>query len=92
MLRKTGKAYEIRVVEEFGTNGFIFAQMRDCVHHVRDAGNGLHLPASPIKDIFVYYNTFLKRTNICAHIEKTKIVVYLLHYIIKTKKRTTFFS
>ena len=68
MLRKTGKAYEIRVVEEFGTNGFIFAQMRDCVHHVRDAGNGLHLPASPIKDIFVYYNTFLKRTNMCTHI------------------------
>ena len=57
MLRKTGKAYKIHVVEEFGTNGSILAQMRDCVHHVKDAGNGLRLPASHIKDIFVYYNT-----------------------------------
>ena len=83
MLRKTGKAYEIRVVEEFGTNGFIFAQMRDCVHHVRDAGNGLHLPASPIKDIFVYYNTFLKRTNMCTHIcsFKNRLKKQKLQYI-----------
>jgi hypothetical protein len=55
MLQKTGKAYQIHVIEEFGTNGSILAQMKDCIHHVDDDGNGLHLPASHIKDFFLYH-------------------------------------
>ena len=55
MQQKTGKGYEIHTIEEFGTNGSMLAQMIDCVHHVRDDGNGLHLPASRIKDVFLYH-------------------------------------
>ena len=55
MQQKTGKGYEIHTIEEFGTNGSMLAQMIDCVHHVRDDGNGLHLPASHIKDVFLYH-------------------------------------
>ena len=55
MKQKTGKVYEIYIIEEFGINGSLLAKMSDCVHHVRDDGSGLHLPASHIQDVFVYH-------------------------------------
>ena len=54
MKKKTGREYEIHIIKEFGQNGSVLAKMSDCVHHVRGDGEGLHLPASHIKDLFLY--------------------------------------
>jgi hypothetical protein len=53
--KKTGREYEIYITEEFGQNGSVLAKINDCVHHVRGDGEGLHLPASHIKDLFLYH-------------------------------------
>ena len=55
MKKKTGREYEIYITEEFGQNGSVLAKKNDCVHHVRGDGEGLHLPASHIKDLFLYH-------------------------------------
>jgi hypothetical protein len=52
---KTGREYEIHIIEECGQNGSLLAQWSDCIHHVRGEGKGLHMPASHMKDLFVFH-------------------------------------